>query len=284
MKKIFFTTVLYWAVLQAIAQPETSDNKSDTVKAGNFIIIKKKTDKGKTKKSGFTISINNTKDKHNENISTNWFVLDLGFANYRDETNYTSAQSGNYLRTLYTPAGAVNNQSLRLKTGKSSNVNLWFFMQRVNLSQHVFNLKYGLGLEMYNFRFDRNVSYRKDPNPFIFNDTINFSKNKLYAGYITIPLMLNINTKPGVSRSLSFSAGLSAGYLISTRNKQVSDIRGKIKYKGDFDLQPFRLAAVGEIGVGPVRLYASYSLNALHNKATMLEQYPYAIGLRLSSW
>lgn len=284
MKKIFLSTVLIWAVQIGIAQPETSDNKTDTVKAGNFVIIKKKSKKDRDNKSGFHFSINKSKDKKNENIATNWFVLDIGFTNYRDETNYTNAQAGNYLRTLYTPAGAVTNQSLRLKTGKSSNVNLWFFTQKVNLTQHVLNLKYGLGLEMYNFRFDRNISYRKDPNPFIFNDSVSFSKNKLYAGYITIPLMLNINTKPGVSRSLSFSAGLSAGYLISTRNKQVSNVRGKIKYKGDFDLQPFRLAAVGEIGVGPVRFYASYSLNALHNKATMLNQYPYAIGLRLSSW
>lgn len=283
MKKTILTAVLLSAAYITFAQTESKENTEDTVKAGNFFIVKKNGKTGNKESKGFKISIHNSEDK-NKNISTNWFVLDLGFANYRDETNYTNAQAGSYLRTLYTPAGAVTSQSLRLKTGKSSNVNLWFFMQRLNISQHVFNLKYGLGLEMYNFRFDRNVSYRKDPNPFIFNDSINFSKNKLYAGYLTLPLMVNINTKPNSKKSFSFSAGVSAGYLISTRNKQVSDTRGKIKYKGDFDLQPFRLAAVGEVGVGPVRLYASYSLNALHNKATLLNQYPYAIGLRLSSW
>jgi hypothetical protein len=57
-----------------------------------------------------------------------------------------------------------------------------------------------------------------------------------------------------------------------------------VKYKGDFDLQPFRLAAVAEMGLGPIRLYGSYSLNKLHADGTRLSQYPYAIGIRFSNW
>ena len=96
--------------------------------------------------------------------------------------------------------------------------------------------------------------------------------------------MVNINATPNKHKGFSLSAGVSAGYLVGSRNKQVSDARGKVKYKGDFDLQPFRLAAVAEIGLGPVRLYGSYSLNKLHNDATRLEQYPYALGIRFSNW
>jgi hypothetical protein len=173
---------------------------------------------------------------------------------------------------------------MRLNAGKSSNVNLWIFMQKMNVSKHILNLKYGLGLEMYNFRYDRSVSYRKDPAPFVFNDTISFSKNKLYAGYITAPLMINIDTRPGKKNGLTFSAGVSAGYLIASRNKQVSNERGKVKYKGDFDLEPFRLAAIGEVGLGPVRLYGSYSLNKLHRTSTGLDQTPFAFGVRFSNW
>ena len=36
----------------------------------------------------------------------------------------------------------------KLKTVKSVNVNIWFFMQRLNLIKHYVNLKYGLGLEL----------------------------------------------------------------------------------------------------------------------------------------
>lgn len=297
MKKTLFTVFITLISLQLYAQKDTTQQAADTIKAGNFVIIKKaKTNKtndqegkdgkdGKDGKSSFKFSFNTNKEKTKKNISTNWFILDIGFANYKDKTDYTAAQAGNYLKTLNVAAGNVTKESLKLIPGKSSNVNLWFFMQKVNLSKHVINLKYGLGLEMYNFRFDRNVSYRKNPDPFIFNDTINFSKNKLYAGYITIPLMLNFDFTPSnMKRLFTVSAGISAGYLVSSKNKQISDVRGKIKYKGDFDLQPFRLAAVGEVGLGPVRLYGSYSLNALHDKGTKMLQYPYVIGVRFSNW
>ena len=157
-------------------------------------------------------------------------------------------------------------------------------MQKLNLVKHVVNLKYGFGLEMYNFRFDRNISYRKNPQPFIFNDSINFSKNKLYAGYLSVPFMINVNPTPGRRHGFNFSAGISAGYLVGSHEKQISDERGKQKIHDDFNLNPWRLAVVGEVGLGPIRLYGSYSLNTLHKDITGMQQYPYAVGIRFSSW
>jgi hypothetical protein len=286
MKRILVAVAILMATMEGFAQTDTTKNsKGDTVQVGNFVIIKKpKKSDGSGKSIDITINTNKS-DKKKTNVSTNWWILDLGFANLRDETDYASAQAGPYLRTLGTSPSPVTANSMKLRTGKSSNVNLWFFMQKLNVSKHVVNLKYGLGLEMYNFRYDNSLSYRKDNNgPYVFNDSISFSKNKLYAGYITAPLMLNINATPHKKKGFNLSAGLSAGYLVGSRNKQVSDTRGKVKYKGDFDLQPFRLAAVAEMGLGPIRLYGSYSLNKLHADGTRLSQYPYAIGIRFSNW
>lgn len=283
MKPILLTALAGMYALVTFAQTDTT--KADTLKAGGFVIIKKPNNNNGNPKNSISVNFNTqNKTTATKNLSTNWWIVDVGFANYRDETNYTQAQQGNYLTVLNANAGAVDKNSMRLNTGKSSNVNIWIFMQKLNITKHVLNLKYGLGLEMYNFRYDRNISYRKNPNAIVFNDTVSFSKNKLYAGYITIPFMLNVNTKPNSKNALSFSAGVSAGYLIGSRNKQVSNERGKVKYRGNFDLEPFRLAAIGEIGLGPVRIYGSYSLNALHEKSTQLSQYPYAIGVRFSNW
>jgi len=49
-------------------------------------------------------------------------------------------------------------------------------------------------------------------------------------------------------------------------------------------LSPFRTALIGELGIGPVKLYGSYSLNTLHDSYTRLEQYPFAVGIRFSNW
>ena len=289
MKRLVIITAALLITLTGFSQTDTTAKSTDTVKVGNFIIIKKnKSNTGpditvKDNERSIEYKIER-RSKRKSNISTNCWIFDLGFANYRDNTNYATAQAGPYLKVLRAADGAVNQNTTSLNTGKSSNFNLWFFMQKLNVVKHVVNLKYGLGLEMYNFRYDSRISFRKDPVPYAFNDSIGFSKNKLFVEYLTVPFMLNINTTPDSRRGLSFSAGVSAGYLISSRNKQISSERGKQKINGDFNLEPIRLAAIGEIGLGPVRLFGSYSLNKLQKDITHMEQYPYSIGVRFSNW
>jgi hypothetical protein len=277
MKRI---TILCAAILvagAAFAQTDTTTNRgSDTIRIGNITIIKKKKSGNDSTWAGSTTEIKTTRKGNKSN--TNWWIVDLGFANLRDETVYGSAAANSYLRTP--PGGPFTEDDLNLNTGKSSNVNLWFFMKRQNLAKQYLNLKYGLGLEMFNFRYETNISYHKSP-AYIYRDTVDFSKNKLYAGYLSVPLMLNVNTTPG-KKGLSFSAGVSAGYLVGSRNKQISGERGKQKTKGDFDLEKFRVAYIGEVGLGPVRLFGSYSTTPLHEKG--LKQYPYSFGIRFSNW
>ncbi len=262
----------------------TSD--TDTIKVGVYKIPNKtysSNDEGKIKrkKNASDIVFGYSSKRKQPNITTSWWILDVGFANFRDQTNYATAQAGQYFQTYKN--GPVTENSMNLVNKKSSNVNIWIFMQKLNLSKHQINLKYGLGLEMYNYRFENSLSYRKDPFSQIFNDSISFSKNKLYAGYLTVPVMLNYSPNPTKKKSFKMSAGMSFGYLISSRNKQISSERGKQKNSGNFDLEPFRIATIAELGLGPVTLYGSYSLNTLHKSSTGLQQYPYVIGVRLSN-
>jgi len=168
-----------------------------------------------------------------------------------------------------------------------------FFMQRMNLvNQHV-NLKYGLGLELNNYRYNigTNISYLEHnpyvtgqvTSPVVIRDSIQFTKNKLAADYLTVPLMLNFSSSPGfTNRGISLSVGVSAGYLYSQRNKQVSHERGKEKNKGDYDLERFKLSYVAELGLGPVRFYGSYSPKSFYGSG--LDMKPYTLGIRFSNW
>lgn len=83
-------------------------------------------------------------------------------------------------------------------------------------------------------------------------------------------------------RAFSFSAGISAGYLVGSHDKQISGERGKQKTHGDIGLSQFRLAYIGELGLGPIRLFGSYAITKLHEKG--LDQYPYSLGIRFSNW
>lgn len=288
MKGIYITLAALMVAITGFAQTDsarnitdtsknftdTSKSKTDTLVVGNFIIIKKSRDNRTNR-----ISVEERPYKPTK-LKTNWWIFDLGFANINDKTNYAGTEAQSFLRTIRAQDKPITKDDLKLRSSKSSNVNIWVVMQRLNLAKGYLNLKYGLGLEMFNFRYESNISYNKNPT-FIYRDTINFSKNKLYAAYASIPFMLNVNTNPG-HKGLTFSGGVSAGYLIGSHNKQISAERGKVKTKGDLGLEKFRLAYIGEVGIGSIHLFGSYSMHRLHE--TGLEQYPYSIGIRFSSF
>ena len=291
MKRLTLLLATAIICLTVSAQDEAgkTDQKKDTIRIGGMIIVKEGKNKdGKNK--GIHMSRNH-EPKIKRNISTNWWVLDLGFSNYDDKTNYGTA--GSYLinRPGYS---ALDKSDFKLRTGKSINVNIWVFMQKLNLIKHHVNLKYGLGFELNNYRYKSSISYKENGlvpytanmqtnAPFIFRDSISFSKNKLAADYLTVPLMLNFASHPGSNKKgVSLSVGVSAGYLYSQRNKQKSSEKGKLKNKGDYDLERFKFSYVAEVGLGPVHLYGSYSPNSLYEKS--LNMRPYTVGFRFSNW
>lgn len=290
MNKLFtlMALVIFCTAANAQDEPSKDPNKVDTIRIGNIVIIKDKSKKDNSNETATHIVMSRHKRKNLSNVSTNWGIVDLGFANYNDQTNYAAAGSYLYNRPGVAPLGEGD---FKLRSGKSVDVNIWFFMQRLNVIKHYVNLKYGLGLELNNYRYKTAVSYKETnpftnpptSNPIIFRDSVNFSKNKLAADYLTVPFMLNFCTNPSYeNRGLSVSVGISAGYLYSQRNKQISQERGKLKNKGDYDLEKFKFSYIAEIGLGPVRLYGSYAPKSMYSNG--LDMRPYTLGIRLSNW
>ena len=218
-----------------------------------------------------------------KNVTTNWFSFDLGYANYRDE-------SPQMLASMIYPGQPyskyfVNSGSLKLDNRKASNFNLWIVQQKLNLYQHKINLKYGVGFEMFNFRFEQPVSFRNEPGKTVFIDDVNFTKNKLFVKYLTVPVQLNFQPNPYSRKGFYASIGLSTGYLVDSRNKQISAERGKQKYDGTFELNNLRFATIGELGIGGIRLYGSYgSINLFDKNQSRFSLFPYALGLRFSNF
>jgi len=212
-------------------------------------------------------------------LKTSWLLFDLGFANFNDKTPYGTAAANTYLHSG--TADAFTKSDMRLRTVKSSNINIWLLMQQYSLYKGRLNLKYGLGLEMFNFRYQNDITYHKDPG-YIFRDTINFQKDKLYTSYASIPLMLNYDAHPGLKSSFNASAGILVGYRLGAHTKQKSAELGKVKQGGSFDLNDWRLAYTAELGIGSVHLYGTYSIRPLQNN--VMDQHPYAIGLRFNWW
>lgn len=136
---------------------------------------------------------------------------------------------------------------------------------------------------MNNYRYARSITYLPGYPTQIIRDTVEFSKNKLFAEYISIPLMLNFNSNPArPGRAFQASFGVSGGYLLKSRTKQISEERGKVRKTDDFNLNKWRFGLTSELGYGPVKLYGNFALTPLHDYG--LQQYPFSIGLRLNGF
>jgi len=308
------TSIISQAQSDTIAMLATKNDtlvltsKNDTVRIGSILIVTKKEAedrnfktvlkigdasfgkpndgelgwiKGDFKKTKIEISKGPKKLK---NLQTNWWTLDLGFANYHDKSPviYWLAANPNVLP--YGP-GPINPKSLSLNNKKSSNVNLWIVQQKLNIYQHKINLKYGVGVEMFNFRFEKPISFREDIAGYIKYDDVTFTKNKLLVKYLTVPVQISFKPNPNLRKGFYASVGMSAGYLLNAKNKQISAANGKQKYAGNFNLNDWRVATIGELGVGPIRLYGSYGMTNLFNKSqVMFDMQPFALGLRFSKF
>lgn len=294
MRRLMLLLATGFFCLSANAQTDTlavvtdtiAPAKGDTIRIGNILVIKRDGKKGKDGKG--TIEIGRTQKKKSSRFTTNWWIIDLGLSNYIDKTDYATV--GSYLvdRPGYP---ALDENDFKLRAGKSVNVNIWFFMQRMALIKQNVNLKYGLGLELNNYRFKSAITFRENGEipysgglqtnaPFVFRDSISFKKNKLAADYLTIPVMLNFRTTPSNGKKgVGISFGVSGGYLYSQRNKQKSEERGKQKGKGDYDLNRFKFSYLGEVNLGPVQLYGSYSPKSIFDNN--MDFRPYTLGLRL---
>ena len=277
MKKFYFLMASLCLHFLSQAQTDTMVivDDADTIRIGRMIIIRKG-DRTIREHSDDRPQTPKPKRKPS-NVTTNWGIVDIGFSNFKDNTVYTSAQTQQFAPT-------ANEDWFQLRNGKSVNVNVWFFMQRLNMIKHVVNLKYGLGLELNNYMYEGNIRYAENPT-LIYMDTKDYSKNKLAADYVTVPLMLNFNFTPNSEKgykNFGFSVGASAGYLYSSRQKYISSETGKQKTKDDFDMRPLKFSYIAELQLGPVKFYGSMADRSMYKKG--LDHTPYNVGIRLSSW
>ncbi|HMH34601.1 MAG TPA: outer membrane beta-barrel protein [Puia sp.] len=274
MKQQFLFMAGLCLSLCGLAQTDTipkTDAHVDTLHIGTMIIVKKG---DPYSGDGTEVHINRRHYYKPSNISTNWVIVDLGFANFNDKTNYSSAAAQQF-------APGSTSDWFNLRNGKSVDVNIWLFMQRLNVIKHVVNLKYGLGIELNNYRYTEDIRYQTAPTR-VMMDTIHFTKNKLAADYVTVPFMLNFNFTPHRREGFGISVGASAGYLYNSRQKLISREFGKKKTHDNFDLNPWKISWIAEVQLGPVKLYGSYATQSMFK--TGLDQTPYTAGIRLSNW
>jgi len=277
------------------AQDDTSKQDSskvlvanDTMLIGNFKIIKINGEQKKDLVSiignfdyeAIKIGYEQQRELSNQTIQTSWFAFDLGLTGYMDYTKYAK------IVDFSKPAiGLPLNYKKAQPKNNSTNVNIWVVQQKVNFYKHKWYVKYGVGLEMFNYYYANAVDIRNNDKGYFTLSSNTYKKNKLFINYITIPVQISRTFNVKKFQPISLSGGLSVGYLLNARNKQISDASGKKKFEGDFNFNDYRVASIFQLGIGDIKFYASAALTSTIDKTTSLQSmYPYTFGVRFSKF
>jgi hypothetical protein len=120
---------------------------------------------------------------------------------------------------------SLSNNNLELINSKSTHVNL-SYVNYFKIYKNFIQFSAGVGIDWNNYRFSKNITLSpKADSMNLVVDNINYSKNKLMAKYVTVPLQLHFATKPNKKGDmLGVAGGVELGYLLNGRQKQISAV------------------------------------------------------------
>ncbi|HNR48668.1 MAG TPA: DUF2807 domain-containing protein [Bacteroidia bacterium] len=217
----------------------------------------------------------NKNDSYKPNkAGTYWAGLDIGFNGfYNSKSHFDTPDGYDFLEMI---------------PEKSIAVNINFYEQELKLYKNYILASTGVGLSYNNFRFRKNMSLIPDTNALWYTaDTMNLRKNKLTVSYLTVPVLLTINTSTEANKAFHITAGMLFSYKLGSHTKKVYNDNGskkKDKTYDDFNIDPFRYDATVRIGYRNYTLFANYALSDFFKKNKGPELRPWTIGVSLVPW
>lgn len=162
--------------------------------------------------------------------------------------------------------------------------NLNLLEHKFNIAKEYFGLTTGLGFSFTSVAFNNNYVLSTSGDSLIgtIDTTVNYTKNKLKASYLTVPLLLEFNTNINSDKSFYLGMGVVGGVRLTSKTKRKGEIDGKKfvqKDKGTYSLNSFKLDAHVRLGYGDLGVFANYSLLPLFDTGKTTEVYPLTFGL-----
>jgi hypothetical protein len=225
---------------------------------------------------------NENKNQKHTRFKGHWSGFEFGMNNFMNK-NFSMTRSV-----------ANNDEYMDINTGRSWNVNLNLFQHSFGFGTDIFGLVTGLGFEFNDYHFDGNNNIQKDANGnTVILDyslrvpAINLEKSKISTGYLTLPLMLELQF-PGSaknSKRIHIAAGVIGGLKMGSHSKVEYYVNGKLQkdiVKDDFNIRSLRYAYTARVGYGNLTVFANYYATSFFEKDKGPELYPFAIGLSLN--
>jgi hypothetical protein len=170
---------------------------------------------------------------------------------------------------------------LALNSTRCSMLGFTPFGKEAEIIKDRLRLAAGLGFQFESYAFDKNIRLNEDPYLQGIDDTIrDYRKNTLNANYVTLPVVLQFNTKRNLEKPLHIAVGAIAGYRIGsnmTYKWSEEGRRQRERLRNDYALEPYRLSAIAQVGIGNAMIWAQYDVTM---KFTATDATPAVVGAK----
>jgi hypothetical protein len=276
MKHLIFSAIMVGGL--AIASAPNAFSQQDTITT-----VKTTTTTTTTTKRGSKFSLtlgvsDNEKSKKDStklaNANKGRFVggitftrFDLGFSKLIDNGSFTLSPTNDFLDYKATKTSTVSFDVLQIGYRFNSN----------------FKVYVAGGFDWTLIRLKKDITIQKNSPVLAYvNDNIHFSKNRLSSSYVHIPLNFELRTKENENgKRFYFVIGPEVSFLLNGKVKQVSDERGKEKFKDDYNFEPFRYGGTVRIGYGSLGIFTKYYANDMFASAPQKGLKNLAFGITL---
>lgn len=256
-KTTYLLTAFALALWSSNVKAQSEQEKIDTIKIdmeNMTVLVIKKVDPADT---SLTISLSDADSsvKHAEDFE--WCGIDgfqfgaIGLFTNTDNRAFT------------------DRPDLSLNTTRCSMLGFTPIGKEAEIIKDRLRLAAGLGFQFESYAFDKNVRLTDEPYLQGVEDTLrDYRKNTLNANYLTLPVVLQFNTKRNLEKSFHIAVGAIAGYRIGsnmTYKWSEDGRRQRERLRDDYALEPYRLSAIAQIGIGNSVLWAQYDLTMKFN-------------------
>jgi hypothetical protein len=273
MKKMITAVFSFMLSAAAIAQSDSTNVASDTtnMKIGDTRII--------------------LIDENPNNDSTSVEYADNGPSDKLELTHFAGIDLG--VNILLNASGGTeldtNSNWLELDYARSLTWRFNILEEKIKLYKNYVGIMVGAGITYNSYGLRKNVQVLVTDSTGVTGLEIDsknrdFTKNKLRASYINVPVMLEINTSEYLDKSFHIAAGVTGGWNMGSLTRQKwedGDDKNSTKVKGDYNFTPFTLDASVRVGYKNFTVFANYGLTPLFEKDKGPEVYPVSVGIQI---
>lgn len=173
--------------------------------------------------------------------------VDLGFSRLVDNGSFTLSPENDFLD---------------YRGGKTSTFSFDILQMGYRFNTN-FKIYVAGGFDWTHIRLLKNITILRDQQELAYTeDNIAYDKNRFSSSYVHFPLNFELRTKENNNgKRFYFVIGPEVGFLLNGKVKQVSDEKGKQKFKDDYRFQAFRYGGTVRFGYGGLGLFTKVYAN-----------------------